>query len=198
MSRIVRYDEVGKRNIRTVTIRGTTVNKTAWVLACICFAWGHVAIADEFKDVRCGSDIAKALIGQHSSNERVAALEKKYSSLGLKDLGSDEISDRLSSVNWLICGAEFVLLIDHSGLVRDVLPFPQHSKRAPAFAGICQVGGRDLPDVFLAILDGASATDPLPAQAAWKIDQQRAKFVKASSEGLLCPRSGISTVDGGP
>jgi hypothetical protein len=37
----------------------------------------------------------------------------------------------------------------------------------------------------------------LPAVTAWKIDQQHARFVKLSSEGLLCPRSGIYTIDGG-
>jgi hypothetical protein len=54
-----------------------------------------------------------------------------------------------------------------------------------------------LPDIFVAVLDGAGAGDALAVQTAWKIDQQRAKFVKAPGEGLLCPRSGISTGDGG-
>ena len=169
----------------------------ACLLAFISLASGPVARADEFQKVRCGSDIPKALIGQHASNERVVVLEKKYRALALKDLGADEISDRLSSVNWQICGSEFILLIDRSGLVRDVLPFPAHSKQSPAFTGICQVKGRDLPDIFVAILDGATAADHLPVRAAWKIDQQHAKFVKASIDGLVCPRSGIYTIDGG-
>ena len=169
----------------------------AWLLASISLAWGHVARADEFQKVRCGSDIPKALIGQHASNERVVVLEKKYRALGLKDLGADEISDRLSSVNWQICGAEFILLIG-GGLVRDVLPFPAHSKRSAAFAGICQVKGRDRSDVIVAILDGAPTPEYLPVQVAWTIDQQQAKFVKVSVEDLLCPRSGIYSVDGGP
>lgn len=150
------------------------------------------------KKARCDSDIPKALIGQRTSNERVIVLEEKYRALGLKDLGADEISDRLSSVNWQICGSEFILLIDRSGLVRDVLPLPAHSKRSPAFAGICQVKGRDRPDIIVAILDGALAAVYLPVQAAWKFDQQNAKFVKASIEGLVCPRSAIYTIDGGP
>ena len=174
------------------------MKKLSFILTCIYLAWSQIAIADEFQKVQCDSDIPKALIGQRSSNERVAVLEKKYHALGLKDLGADQISDRLSSVNWLICGSEFILLIDRSGLVRDVLPFPAHSKRSPASAGICQVGGRDLPDIFLAILDGATAADYLPVQAAWKIDQRHAKFVKVTIEGLVCPRSAIYTVDGGP
>jgi hypothetical protein len=150
------------------------------------------------KKARCDSDIPKALIGQRTSNERVVVLEEKYRALGLKDLGADEISDRLSSVNWQICGAEFILLVDRSGLVRDVLPLRAHSKRSPAFAGICQVKGRDLPHIIVAILDGALAAVYLPVQAAWKIDQQNAKFVKASIEGLVYPRSAIYTIDGGP
>ncbi len=54
-----------------------------------------------------------------------------------------------------------------------------------------------MPDVVVAILDGTRAGDPLPALSAWRIDQQHAKFIKISTDGLLCPRSGIYTVDGG-
>jgi hypothetical protein len=82
--------------------------------------------------------------------------------------------------------------------VRDVLPFPPHSKRSPGFLGTCQIKGRDLSDVFFGTLDGAPATESLPAQVAWKIDQQRAKFVKASIDGLVCARSGIYAVDRDP
>jgi hypothetical protein len=173
------------------------VKNLSYLLTFLFLAWAQVAIADEFKNVRCNADIPKTLIGQRSSNERVVVTEKKYRALGLKDLGADEISDRLSSINWLICGSEFILLVERKGLVRDVLPFPAHSKQSPAFTGICQVKGRDLPDIFVAILDGATAADHLPVRAAWKIDQQHAKFVKASIDGLVCPRSGIYTIDGG-
>jgi hypothetical protein len=38
----------------------------------------------------------------------------------------------------------------------------------------------------------------LPAKAAWKIEENAAKFVALSSTGLSCPRSGIITADGGP
>jgi hypothetical protein len=163
----------------------------------IYFALAQVSIADEFQKVKCGADIPKAMIGQRSGNERVVVTEKKYGALGLKHLGADEISDRLSSINWLICGTEFIALVERNGLVSDVLPHPPHSKQSPAFSGICQVKGKDLPDIIFAILDGAQAKDPMPAVTAWKIDQKGAKFVRISSEGLLCPRSGIYTVDGG-
>jgi hypothetical protein len=173
------------------------VKKWLYLSAFAALAWAHTAVADEFQKVKCGDDIPKAVIGQRSANGPVVATEKKYHALDLKDLGGEEISDRLSTVNWMICGAEYILLIDRGGLVRDALAFPAHSKTAPSFSGICQMKGKDLPDIFVAVLDGANSADSLPVQTAWKIDQQHAKFVKVPGEGLSCPRSGISTGDGG-
>ena len=173
------------------------MRKLACILAVICLASGQVALADEFEAVKCGSDIPKALIGKRSSNAPIAELEKKYNALGLKGLGGDEISDALSSVNWQICGAEYIELVDRRGFVRDALPFPPHSKSAPAFSGTCRLNGKELRDIFVAVLDGAATTDSLPVKTAWKIDRKQARFVPASSEGLTCPRSGIHTVDGG-
>jgi hypothetical protein len=173
------------------------VKKFAFVLASIYLASGHTCFADEFQTVKCGADIAKAMIGRRSSNETIVVTEKKYQALGLKHLGADEISDNLSSIGWRICGAEYIALVDRRGLVGDLMPVPPHSKQSPAFLGICQVKGKDLPDVMFAILDRSQAADPMPVLTAWKIDQQHAKFVKASSEGLLCPKSGIYTEDGG-
>jgi hypothetical protein len=173
------------------------LKKSACLSAAIFLAWGDTAFADEFQNLKCGTDIPKAMIGKHSSNGPVVEFEKKYRALGLKGLGADEISDSLSSVSWLICGAEYVELIDRRGLVRDVVPFPPHSRSAPAFSGICQAKGRDLPDIILAVLDGSTSADPLPVKTAWKIDQKAARFVPVSERGLTCPRSGIYTVDGG-
>lgn len=175
----------------------STVKKLLWGLAAVCFALGQAAWADEFEHVKCGADIPKALIGKRSSNAPVAELEKKYQALGLKDLGGDEISEALSSVNWVICGAEYVELVDRRGMVRDVLPFPSHSKSSPAFSGTCRLNGRERPDIVVAVLDGAGAADPLPVKTAWKIDKKQARFVPMPVEGLLCPRSGIATADGG-
>ena len=173
------------------------MKKLCCLLALICLATGQTVRADEFAKLQCGTDIAKALIGQRSVNERVVVTEKKYVKLGLKHLGADEISDNLSSINWLICGAEYIVLVDRRNMIGDAMAWPAHSKQSPAFSGICRRGGKDLPDVIVGILDAARAGDPLPALSAWKIDQQHAKFVKIPTEGLLCPRSGITTVDGG-
>ena len=173
------------------------MTKLACLLAAIYFLMGQFAFADEFQNLKCGTDIPKALIGKRSSNEPIVESEKKYRALGLKGLGADEIADGLSSVNWLICGAEYVELIDRRGVVRDALAFPPHSRSEPAFSGICRAKGRDLPDIILAVLDGSTAADPLPVKTAWKIDQKGIKFAPIPGEGLLCPRSGIITVDGG-
>jgi hypothetical protein len=173
------------------------MTKSACPLAAVFLVWAHTAFADEFQNLQCGADIPKALIGKRSSNEPVVQTEKKYRALGLKGLGGDEIADGLSSVNWLICGAEYVELIDRRGLVRDALLFPPHSKSAPAFSGICQSKGRDLPDIILAVLDGSGAADLLPVKTAWKIDQKGIKFVPIPSEDILCSRDGIITLDGG-
>lgn len=177
---------------------GTVVKKLAYLSAAIYFACGQASFADEFQNLQCGADIPKALIDKSSSNESIAGLEKKYRALGLKGLGGDELGDGLSSVSWLICGAEYIVLVDRRGLIRDVLPFPPHSKTSPAFSGTCRANGRNLPGTIVAILDGATATDPLPVRTAWKIDRKQAKFIPASREGIACPRSGIHTVDGGP
>ena len=81
--------------------------------------------SDEFSGIQCGSDIAKALIGKRMSNERIADLEKRHADLGLKDLGADEISDRLNSISWSICGSEY-LVLEAGDIVRDVLKIPAH------------------------------------------------------------------------
>jgi hypothetical protein len=166
-------------------------------LAAITLASGQASFADEFQDLKCGADIPKAMIGKRSANAPVVELEKKYRALGLKNLGGDEISESLSSVSWMICGAEYIELIDRKGAVRDAIAFPPHSKTQPAFSGICQVNGKDLPDVIVGALDGSVAGDLLPVKTAWKIDSRQVRFVTISGEGMLCPRNGIYTVDGG-
>ena len=114
------------------------MKKLAWLLATVFLACGAPARADEFKNVKCGADIPKAMIGQPSLNGRIVVIEAKYRSLGLKHLGADQTSDQLSSISWLICGSEYLTLVDRKGLVRDAIPFPPHSKKSPAFSSLLQ------------------------------------------------------------
>lgn len=154
--------------------------------------------SDGFNAIRCDSDVAKALIGQKMSNEKIVDLEKRHQDLGLKDLGATEISGRLSCISWLICGSEFMLLQDES-TVRDVLKVPPHSKKSPEFIGACEVNGKETKTIVVAILDNEKENDAqtLPAKIAWKIDEKKAKFVSLPAEGLRCARSGVNTLDGG-
>jgi hypothetical protein len=161
----------------------------------------HSAFAgsDGFDGIRCGADdVAKALIGKKMANERVVVLEKRHEDLGLKDLGASEISDRLTCISWLICGAEYMVLEDQS-TVRDVLKMPAHSKQSPLFLGTCEMNGKETKTMVVAILDAEteSGAKTLPAKTAWKIDEKNGKFVSLSTEGIRCPRSGIITLDGG-
>src|SRR5258708_34643424 len=76
------------------------------------FCGSSVYAGDGFESVRCGSDIAKALIGRKTSNEPVVAIEARHKDLQLKDLGAEIISDdeRLNLIFWRICGGETAVL----------------------------------------------------------------------------------------
>jgi hypothetical protein len=103
----------------------------------------------------------------------------------------------LFSASWQICGKEFALILDDHSVVRDALQFPGHSPSAPGFMGSCQVGEKKVPGTIIAVLTNETGTESLAAEAAWKIDEKSAKFVKMTTDGLRCPRDGIFSVDGG-
>jgi len=157
---------------------------------------------DEFDAIRCGANIPKAMVGKHSSNERVVTTEARHSNLGLKDIGGTEISELLFLISWRICGGEYAVLVNtEKKLVRDVLPLPEHSLLLPqSFAEKCQVAKKDIPDVVIAILDNAEKLRPkayleaimLPAKMAWKIDERQERFVPIPIQGLSCAVSGSS------
>ncbi len=182
--------------------------KSRIILFLLMIVCGKVWARDEFEGIKCGADIPKSLVGKRDSNERVAVLEERHKDLGLKDLGGAEISDRLFLVSWQICGSEYELLVNtKNGLIRDVLPFPNHSATSPMFIGRCQTDGKEIPVAVLAVLNnsaGYNARDRklaktlLKATAAWKIDETKEKFAKQSTENLGCPLIGIVTLDGGP
>ena len=164
------------------------------VLPLVCGS--SINAADGFDSVRCGSDVRKALVGHKMSNEPIAVLEERHKDLGLKDLGASEISDRLSTISWRICGEEYVLLEDKD-VVRDVLKFPKHSKDSPQFVGSCESNGQKVPGTAIGVLKNENGVEILPAVTAWKIDDKQMKFVQLQTEGLRCSRDGIITADGG-
>ena len=153
-------------------------------------------ISDEFSGIRCGSDVSKALIGCKVNNERVVVIEERHIDIGLKDLGGYEVSDVVSLAWWRICGDEYVLL-EKKNTIQDVLKLPSHSKEYPEFLGSCLLNGKETKGVIIAILVNKEGSDLLSARVAWRIDEHQAKFISLSTEGMLCPRDGISTSDGG-
>lgn len=178
--------------------RNTLPHAVILTFTSLFFFHSAFAGSDGFSAIRCGDDVAKALIGKKMSNETVVVLEKRHEDLGLKDLGASEISDRLSCISWLICGSEFMLLQDKS-TVSDVLKMPAHSKQSPLFIGTCEMNGKETKTIVVAILDTETenGAPTLPAKIAWKIDEKNGKFVSLAIAGVRCPHSGIITLDGG-
>lgn len=173
-----------------------------FVLIC-----GRALAADEFEAVRCGADVPKALLGKRMpSNERIVAIESRHADLSLKGLGADIITDQINAVSWSICGKEYMVLVDERDIVYDVLPFPPHSKKSPAFTGMCEIHGRTTADIIVAVLDNSAGYEKdydlsdkslLQALQAWKIDTKSIKFTKVDAAGIRCSRTGVYTVDGG-
>jgi hypothetical protein len=146
----------------------------------------------------------RALVGRHSANEPVVAIEARHRDLALKDLGADIITDEINMIDWSICGAEYYVLVDQHDIIRDVLAFPNHSRVAPASSGDCQRNGQEMNEIIYSVLDNKAGYDkkydqndktPLPALWAWRIDVKMVKFVKLDVAGMLCPLSAIDPVD---
>ena len=89
-------------------------------------------------------------------------------------------------------------MFEEKDVVRDVLNFPAHSTDSPAFVGACRSHGKPMHDTIIAVLENGKAAGDLPAKTAWKIDEAKTRFVALPAEGLLCPRDGVITTDGGP
>jgi hypothetical protein len=160
---------------------------------------------DAFDGIACNADIGKALIGKKIGNEAVAAIEKRHAAIGLRNEGGDELPKSLDYASWAICGHTYHF-IARNDVVQDVVR-ADHSPAAPAFVGTCDDGKASYEVLAILKADGppqagrhyaADEKTKLPATQAWRIDDAHAKFVAMQSDNLMCPRSGISTSDGGP
>jgi len=167
------------------------------ILAGNCLLSQDVSAADLFSKIQCGADIPKGLIGGMMGNEASASVEARHKALGLKDLGGEELTGGLFLSSWRICGDDYMMILDKRSVVRDALKFPPHSKASPEFTGTCRVNGKKVPGEIVAVLINQAGAEYLAAKFAWRIDPKTAKFVKLATEGMDCPRSGISTADGG-
>jgi len=179
-------------------VEAEVTHETIAVSILLLIGCGAQALAkDGFEKVSCNADIAKALIGQRAANERIVVIEARHKDLGLKDLGSNESSDNLTTISWLICGKEFVLLEHNSDpwTIYDAVEVPTPSAD-DVFIGPCDFKGKEMKDSVVAVLSWSPGSNPLklrqpenqkvPAIAAWRIDEKARKFVKMSTGGLLC------------
>lgn len=160
--------------------------KKILVLCFLLHCFGAAWASDEFRSVRCGGDIPKALIGKHIVDEKVRVTENRHKDIGLQNLGGDEISASVFVSSWMICGQEY-LLFYKGGVIRDVLSFPGHDQDFPVFTGICAINDKEMPEMIVAILVKEAGMNTLPAKAAWKIDEKGGKFVSMPVAGLRCP-----------
>lgn len=185
---------------------------TLGMVAGMLLLAGPAQARDVFDAIHCGADVPKLLIGKSlsSPDEPVVKTEARHKAIGLVDEGGDIVNDHLNETVWRICGSSYQMLVDDKDVIRDVIPFA-HSRATPAFSGICKIGGKDMADAVDAVLDNRKGADPnpehhyasddktlLPAMAAWRIDESHAKYVGVPTQGMMCPRSGLFTLDGGP
>jgi hypothetical protein len=175
------------------------------LLAFAVLISGQASGRDEFESVRCGGDIPRSLIGKHSPNELVDVTEARHRDLALENVGGDIITDEISMIDRSICGAEYYLLVDQDDIIRDVLPFPNHSRAAPATASReCQRDGLKMKEMVYAVLDNKAGYNikmfdyknktPLAVLWAWEVDEKKIKFVKLVGD-MACPVSDVDVRD---
>ncbi|HXC56605.1 MAG TPA: hypothetical protein VNU97_15005 [Rhizomicrobium sp.] len=180
------------------------------VVAGLLLFAGQAQARDAFDAIHCGADIPRLLTGKVMSDGTVVEAEARYKALSLLDEGGEIVNDRLNETGWRICGRSYEMLTDDKSVIRDVILFPVHSRAMPAFGGICKIAGKDMADAVDAVLDNRKGFDSnpahhyamddrtlLPALAAWRVDEKHMKFVAVPVTGMMCPRSGLFTADGG-
>jgi hypothetical protein len=161
---------------------------TSFLLALSLFYGQSSFASDAFSAIKCGSEIPKNLIGRHVKNEKVVAIEARHKKLGLKALGTDEISEGLLSEYWTICGHEFVLLTDKNFLIHDVLQVPDHSVESLEFTGKCNIDNKEKPEIIFALLNKEEGVKLLSARSAWIVNEKKRTFKKVSTNGMRCER----------
>lgn len=168
----------------------------SWILVALLAGANSAHAGDAFDGVSCDGDAVKALVGKKIPNGPAAELEKRHAAIGLRLEGSDTLDDALDYEAWTICSSTYHLILKKD-IVTDGVK-ANHSKAAPSFLGACEQNGQRMDASVLAILkQGSDTAEKLPATAAWRIDAKNARFVAADPAGLMCPRDGIATADGG-
>ena len=137
--------------------------------------------ADEFENVKCGSDIPKAMLGRYSSNEKVVVIENRHKSIELKDLGADDLgaeNEQFSTIYWMICGNRYIT-ISADNHIRGVMQLPPKSDDVLEYTGKCKYNNKEISEWVFAI------SNKNVIKNAWKIDKKNG-FIKLNAEGLVC------------
>lgn len=148
---------------------------------CLLASLLSAAAVKDFEGLSCESDIAKALPGRRMSYGPVAAIEKRYEKLALKDLGSDEPEQGVSFSSWSICGDTYLTLVKRAVVVEAVRI---EGARIPLWDE-CKRAGETAASPFLIIADTAPA---FRVARAWTIDYRAAKFVSVDPASLTCDK----------
>jgi hypothetical protein len=163
-----------------------------FILASLSFS---ANAQDEFGTMKCGEDVAKAVIGKRTSSDSVKKTEGAHKNLGLKFFGTYGVDDPYLLLFWEICDDKYLFLVDRhkKGIIADVIKVPKVEKDfLEALPGTnCMRGGaKEIGDIY-AILDKKMTINrvQVPVRRAWKIDQTKMKFVSLSSVGLSCEKS---------
>ncbi|NHZ39678.1 hypothetical protein [Massilia aquatica] len=157
-------------------------------LLVLSFFCGKSSFAsDAFSAIKCGSEISKKLIGRQVKNEKVVAIEARHTRIGLKNVGTDDISEGLLAGYWMICGNKYILLEDKKKLrIHDVIQVPDDPARLVEFTGQCTVHDKEKPELIFAVLNKEDGVATLSAQSAWIVDEKKKAFKKTSTEGMRC------------
>jgi hypothetical protein len=166
---------------------GRTIGLRLLPIIALSAASGAAFAGDSFAGITCSTDIAKAMLGRHMTNEPIDATQARHKDLNLKNLGGDEL-DWGFNTGWGICGDKYFILIDKHDIAKDVLKLPPKSEGLP-FQAVCKSpqGDQDL----IGIVQDQPGAANLAAKAAWKIDDKKKKFAAVPVDGLTCPRDGI-------
>ncbi len=158
----------------------------------LLFSSSNARAADEFEAIRCGADVAQAVIGRKASAGNASALERAHRELGLKNLGGDGMpEDPYLLVEWQICQSAYVFLIDQKtrrGVIADALALPETLRDLPqSLPGAdCQRQGKPAEPHLFALLDKEVHAGRALAKKAWRMDPASMKFVAVPVEGLSC------------
>jgi hypothetical protein len=174
------------------------LSATALAITCAAVDTSPCSASDAFGNLSCGPAIEASLISRTMPPGSNSSMEFKFKSIGLRILGSTQLSEDLYSQSFIVCGREFMIIVNNKHRILDAISIPNHSREAPESIGRCEANGKTTKYEIVAVLDNSDPSQSmLPAKFARVIDLDRGHFQGVSLDNLKCSRDGIFTADGG-